>query len=374
MASFDAAAGAGPKLKGKPPCRFHAQGRCRSGEACPFSHAHVAAAGAPPVVVPIAVPTGPMGRPGLPSPQPCRFFARGQCRSGEACPFSHEPVSPASPQTPRSPADARAPCSFWARGACRSGEACRFSHAAPPGACPPAPAPVPIPPHAVVDIPADVPVYSIDVECVASGVQHHDRVTAQIALVDVHENVVLNLYVLPAVPVVSYLSPLTGVTEALLSEKGVPLEAAMADLRAALPSTAVLVGQNIGKDVEWLGLEYGTDYGSLVDLAGLLRAYDPKRKRYSMFGLDHYATAWLGPAAGRADGEAHDAAADALNSVRLFNAYVAVQHDAALVQAKAAAAIALPVTPSFAKACGGIFEGCCQGNKKTCKCGAPFFS
>ena len=31
-------------------------------------------------------------------------------------------------------------------------------------------------------------------------------------------------------------------------------------------ANAVLVGQNIGKDVEWLGLREGLDFGSMVDL------------------------------------------------------------------------------------------------------------
>jgi hypothetical protein len=51
--------------------------------------------------------------------------------------------------------------------------------------------------------------YCIDVECCASGTSHNDRVISQISLVDGYEQVLLNVYVRPSVPVVSYLTPLT---------------------------------------------------------------------------------------------------------------------------------------------------------------------
>lgn len=56
----------------------------------------------------------------------------------------------------------------------------------------------------------------------------------------------------PDQPVVSYLEPLTSLNKELLDSNGIPLADAMAQLRARLPKNAILVGQNIGKDVEWL--------------------------------------------------------------------------------------------------------------------------
>ena len=113
--------------------------------------------------------------------------------------------------------------------------------------------------------------FSIDVECVATGNEHNARDVAQIALVDQFERCLLNVYVKPpeGKKVHSYLTPLTGITEDVLSAHGVPLEDAMQHVRAALPPHAVLVGQNIAKDVEWLRLEEGKDFTSLVDLAGV---------------------------------------------------------------------------------------------------------
>ena len=80
----------------------------------------------------------------------------------------------------------------------------RFSHDA--NAVPAArPAPPP-----TVTLPAGASLFSIDVECVATGRQHHDRAVAQISLIDASCQEVLNLYVKPSVPVASYITPLTG--------------------------------------------------------------------------------------------------------------------------------------------------------------------
>ena len=92
-----------------------------------------------------------------------------------------------------------------------------------------------------------------------------------------------------------------------------PLADALATLRSRLPPTAVLVGQNIAKDVEWLGLSEGRDYAQartrparisrlrratahtrvhtcvhtsaaqMVDLAALLRVFNPQYGSYTYF-------------------------------------------------------------------------------------------
>ncbi len=263
-------------------------------------------------------------------------------------------------------------CRFFQQGRCKNGDKCPFSHTLPegPGASASS-APPPPPPPAVVNLPSGTNLYSIDVECVATGKQHHDRAVAQISLVDWNCNPVLNLYVRPDKAVASYLSPLTGLSEQLLAAHGVPLAHALATLRTHLPKDAVLVGQNIAKDVEWLGLVQGADFGSMVDLAALLRVWNPRFRSHTYFAQDHYAAVWLGYA--RTEHDAHDAVADAVLSMRLFHAYTAVQHDAAAVHAIGARVLATVAKPSFAKL-HPEWEGCCMGNRATCKCGAPFFS
>lgn len=128
-----------------------------------------------------------------------------------------------------------------------------------------------------------------DVECVATGTDHNARVVAHISLVDQYEQVIANLYVKPEQPVVSYLTALTGVTAAHVQQQGLPLEQAISILKASLPKTAILVGQNINKDVQWLGLKEGVDFAGMVDLAGLWRVWNEQYKSWSVFGQDHIA-------------------------------------------------------------------------------------
>jgi hypothetical protein len=94
--------------------------------------------------------------------------------------------------------------------------------------------------------------------------------------------------------VVSYLTPLTGLTADLLNAHGMPLAQALATLRAGLPRDAVLVGQNIRADVQWLGLKEGTDFAGMLDLAGLWRCWNAQYKSWSVFGQDHLARVLLG--------------------------------------------------------------------------------
>jgi predicted NBD/HSP70 family sugar kinase len=90
------------------------------------------------------------------------------------------------------------------------------------------------------------------------------------------------------------LTPLTGLSAALLEQHGMPLAQALATLRAALPRDAVLVGQNIRADVQWLGLKEGTDFAGMLDLAGLWRVFNAQYSSWSVFGQDHLARVLLG--------------------------------------------------------------------------------
>lgn len=80
--------------------------------------------------------------------------------------------------------------------------------------------------------------YAIDVECVATGPTHNDRAVAQVAVVDQHERVVLNIYVKPPTPVFAYLTALTGVTKEHVENEGISLAEAVERVRQVTPERA----------------------------------------------------------------------------------------------------------------------------------------
>lgn len=67
---------------------------------------------------------------------------------------------------------------------------------------------------------------------------------------------------------VSYRLPDTRLTAEILSDNGVSLPEALQTLRQYLPRNAILVGQSIRKDVEWLGLREGVDFQVSLQIPG----------------------------------------------------------------------------------------------------------
>ena len=112
-------------------------------------------------------------------------------------------------------------------------------------------------------------------------------------------------------------------------------------------------------------------HGAGIDLAALLRVWNTRFRSYTYFSQDHAAAVWLGFE--RTEQDAHDAVADAVLSMRLLRSYVAVQREPPKVAAMGERMLATPAKASFAKR-HPEWEGCCMGNRQTCKCGAPFFS
>ena len=120
----------------------------------------------------------------------------------------------------------KAICKFFMQGRCSRWEVCSFSHDiskvdqadmnlqqkqvfSPP-----------IRPPIIVNIPpGSASIFSIDVECVATGTHHNARTVAQVALVDEWGRPICNLYIKADVPVSSYLTPLTGFSLTLLHSR-----------------------------------------------------------------------------------------------------------------------------------------------------------
>eukprot|EP00042_Codosiga_hollandica_P003990 m.13777 g.13777 ORF g.13777 m.13777 type:complete len:221 (+) comp20605_c0_seq1:124-786(+) len=208
--------------------------------------------------------------------------------------------------------------------------------------------------------------FCIDVECVATGTGHNDRDVAQIALVDSSLRVLLNLYVRPVKPVVSYITALTGITAEMLAG-GVPLDQAIAMVKRALPKDAILTGQNIAADIRWLGLQEGVDFGGLVDLSGVFRAFNTKFNSWSYFSLRHEITVLLGaPPVG-----SHNAVMDSVQSMQLFHRAVELSRAPAEMERAKQMLLAAPVEQAFNKRF-PHYEGVCMGNRKSCTCGSPF--
>jgi len=258
------------------------------------------------------------------------------------------------------------PCVFFAQGICRHGNNCKFNHDrtlvanvvqqfAPP------------PPPIIVNIPPGQPVYSIDVECVATGIQHNSRSIAQVAMVDEWSRPVYTAYIKQEVPVVSYLTKLTGITKEIIDQHGLPFAEVMAQLRSRLPPNAIIVGQSIYRDIQWLQLVQGIDYQATINLTDLFRVWNPTRGTYTHFTQDHCAKVWLGVDVR----EHHEALMDAAISMSLFNTYRTIQWDPNRLYQLQTLTLQAPRVPGFSTD-NPVIDGCCMGNRKQCICGAPF--
>ena len=194
-----------------------------------------------------------------------------------------------------------------------------------------------------------------------------------------------------------------------------PLPQALGLLRQCLPRHAVIVGQNISKDVQWLGLREGQDFEQMMDLTGLYRIWNERYKSFSVFGQDHLAKVLLGweTQPGGHDAGVHalahacralhalctriatvlrgarqaghastvsptdpapcrlHAVGDAVKSIRLFTLHQQLQANPDAWQEAQQRLLEAPPEPSFAKL-NPSWEGVCMGNRKTCTCGAAF--
>ena len=101
------------------------------------------------------------------SSRSCLFFANGTCRNGDQCHFSHD-LNPNSLQQ-SSPTNGQISRSGSSHNLSRSGSYSNFNSSPTfninPSAMPQGIMPAPI----IINVPPGQPVYSIDVECVATG-------------------------------------------------------------------------------------------------------------------------------------------------------------------------------------------------------------
>lgn len=223
------------------------------------------------------------------------------------------------------------------------------------------------------------PVVSFDVECVATGLTHaaRHRAPAQVALVDSNGKLMFGAYIKlpPDEKIVSYLTPISGIRKGVLEPNGtrpseyplMTMDEAREGLKKALPKDAIVVGQKIDSDIDWMGLREGSDFADKIDLSEVFKLYNPKYGNMAYHSLVHEARYVLSMSRANAGAE-HDPADDARMSVELWNKVLA--NPGKLPDWQRMLRDTRPA-PSVAKQLGHVIEGVClcRFNPRLCVCG-----
>jgi len=212
-------------------------------------------------------------------------------------------------------------------------------------------------------------VFSLDVECVAVGRTHDkaDREPCSLALVDGFGKTVLRQLIRPEKPIVSYLTPFTGLKAGDLDGgRAIGPNRAISELKAKLPSTAILVGQDPQGDVDWMELITGVHFRGTVNLVEVF-----KNSKGMRFSLRHEALVLLGK---EPQDNVHDPAWDATVSVELYQkASQASPKELEKMREKLTSKRFWPPRPSLARECGYQIDGVCLSGfgAEHCICGRP---
>jgi RNA exonuclease 4 len=212
-----------------------------------------------------------------------------------------------------------------------------------------------------------MPLIAVDVECVATGIRHDARSVCSVALVAEDERVILYKKVKPSEPIVSYLTPITGMRAGDLNDAE-SLERVLCEVHALLGPDVSIVGQAVQNDINWLRLKKGKHYKDVKDVSEVFAAWHPRYHNLWHFSLQHEANTLLG--AGIVSGF-HDPAKDALYALRLYKKYC-VESPHLLERAKRQLMDTRPA-PSIAKRYNYSYEGVCMAAyyPAKCFCGAP---
>lgn len=172
----------------------------------------------------------------------------------------------------------------------------------------------------------DSNIFAIDVECVATGIRSSDRMPARVVILNFEEEVVLDAFIKPELPVVSCLTQLTGVTMENL-EAARPLQVVQQQICEVLGPDAYVVGQSVQHDIEWMGLRKGQDYRDTLDVSHLFRVRKPRADgtyKFSYFSLKHTCKYLL-----HMDIQSgiHNPAEDALGALRIFKKFRSTSRD-----------------------------------------------
>lgn len=126
------------------------------------------------------------------------------------------------------------------------------------------------------------PFFGLDVECVAigSGHSHRHRKPARVAVVDGKGEQLLDEIIRidsEETNIVSYLTPLTGLTSTICSDpNNKTFEQILELIKETIPANAIIVGHSVQNDIDWLGLEKGTHFKDSIDIAEIFRQRVPR--------------------------------------------------------------------------------------------------
>ena len=133
---------------------------------------------------------------------------------------------------------------------------------------------------------------SINCEYVATGVRHNERAVCMLTVVNRKEKIILTKKIKPEQPVISYLTPLTGLTKRDFEQEK-NLTSVMSTVKPIFGPDVVLIGQKVSADINKLQLQRGIDYISYVNLVDILKYYHPYYNSYTVFSLYHQASVLL---------------------------------------------------------------------------------
>ena len=161
--------------------------------------------------------------------------------------------------------------------------------------------------------------YVLDVECVASGKGHNDRIPVLCSLVDCYGTCVLESYIQPSTTIVSYFTTLTGITKDKLinAESFTQVQSKLTTILRSNTKLPILVNSSIGSDIEWMGLKQGVDYKKSVDISEMFKAWNPRYRQMNKFSLQHICK----HAINKSTSSLHDPTHDSKLVVELYNKY-----------------------------------------------------
>jgi RNA exonuclease 4 len=209
---------------------------------------------------------------------------------------------------------------------------------------------------------------ALDVECVATGSGHSERIPATVALVSkdgrtLQDDAILvdNVY--------SYLTPLTGLSRDDFKHAR-PLSEVLADTYSILGPDVILVGQHPESDIKWLQLIKGVHFNYAVDIAHFFKKFNNRYNKYTFRSLQHTAQVLLSEDMTGS----HLAYADAMASMKLYCMYMGAD-DSERKTMVDKVHVGRPAT-SVAKRYGYSIDGVCLAgfNSRYCTCSDPILS